>query len=299
MKLTKDNYELVMFDLLEGNLEEAKELEVMAQIEADEFFFREWKLFKSTILVADEGVVYTNKQGLMKKAPVIIPMYRWASVAVAASLVIGLIILWPRENAIEVVETTPKTEIITPENTITPEELPVLVEDNEEESLESELPKARNIARTVNQVNNDTEEIEEENIVIDEHFAKDEVLNEGINVEEVELPKEELKEERFETPEVIADNLEPKNLEEISTDPIPQIEDNQEIKPDYIASVAQFVTNKPKERIKDKASEFIAKVSNPKLRFKPQFVDKKPGLQIEFESTGYLATANLQPFNNK
>ena len=49
MILDKDNYELIMFDLLEGNLSEAEELLVMDQIEGDEFFFREWKLFKATV----------------------------------------------------------------------------------------------------------------------------------------------------------------------------------------------------------------------------------------------------------
>ena len=39
MILDKDNYELIMFDLLEGNLSEAEELLVMDQIEGDEFFF--------------------------------------------------------------------------------------------------------------------------------------------------------------------------------------------------------------------------------------------------------------------
>ena len=37
MILDKDNYELIMFDLLEGNLSEAEELLVMDQIEGDEF----------------------------------------------------------------------------------------------------------------------------------------------------------------------------------------------------------------------------------------------------------------------
>ena len=60
MKLNKDNYELMMFDLLEGNLSEADELLVMEQIEGDEFLFREWKLFKATVLIAEKEVVHNR-----------------------------------------------------------------------------------------------------------------------------------------------------------------------------------------------------------------------------------------------
>ncbi|MFB1003156.1 MAG: hypothetical protein QMC70_03340, partial [Bacteroidia bacterium] len=78
MKLNKENYALIMFDLLEGNLSEADELRVMDQIEGDEFLFREWKLFKSTVLIAEKDVVFTGKSALLKeeKAVVTLPMYR-------------------------------------------------------------------------------------------------------------------------------------------------------------------------------------------------------------------------------
>ena len=39
MKLNRENYELLMFDLLEGNLSESDELILMKQIEEDDFFF--------------------------------------------------------------------------------------------------------------------------------------------------------------------------------------------------------------------------------------------------------------------
>ena len=67
MILDKDNYELIMFDLLEGNLSEAEELLVMDQIEGDEFFFREWKLFKATVLVPTSSMVFPGKASLYKE----------------------------------------------------------------------------------------------------------------------------------------------------------------------------------------------------------------------------------------
>ena len=91
MKLNRDNYEMVMFDLLEGNLSESDELLLMDQIEGDEFLFREWKLFKSTILVADKEVLFTKKSSLFREDRIaVVAMYtKWY--AVAASIVILLL----------------------------------------------------------------------------------------------------------------------------------------------------------------------------------------------------------------
>jgi hypothetical protein len=50
MILDKDNYELIMFDLLEGNLSEAEELLVMDQIEGDEFFLASGNFLKQPFL---------------------------------------------------------------------------------------------------------------------------------------------------------------------------------------------------------------------------------------------------------
>ena len=53
MRLNDENYEWIMVELLEGNLSKKDELLVMEQIEEDEFFFKQWKLFKHTEIQAD------------------------------------------------------------------------------------------------------------------------------------------------------------------------------------------------------------------------------------------------------
>ena len=74
MKLTKENYELMMFDLLEGNLSEQEEQLLLQEIESDPFFNQEWKLFSETIL-EPETMVFAGKDGLLKEEKaVIIPL---------------------------------------------------------------------------------------------------------------------------------------------------------------------------------------------------------------------------------
>ncbi len=290
MKLTRDNYELVMFDLLEGNLTESDELNVMAQIEANEFFFKEWKLFKTTILVADSDVVYKNKESLLKDEPSVIPMFRWASVAAAACLIIGFIAFWPKDTPIDVADTP--TEIISP---IEQEEPTVpVVQAIETEEIETPAQVVRNDAEPELFI---PESIDEDLDVADtnEEVIAIEAPNKESEIKEVPKLINEVQQE--EQPKYIVENLEPKTLEDIYTAPATNPAEYQKDVPNFITVASEFVTSKPKERIMNKANEFIAKVSNPKVRFKPQFVDKKPGLQIEFETTGYQAIASLQPFN--
>ena len=66
MKMNYDNYEWLMFELLEGNLSEQDELNVIKQIEEDEFFFKEWKHFKQTKIHKDDAIIFPNKLSLLK-----------------------------------------------------------------------------------------------------------------------------------------------------------------------------------------------------------------------------------------
>ena len=93
MRLTKENYELLMFDLLEGNLPEADELTLIKQIEGDEFFFKEWNAFKATILPVEEDVLFEKKELLYKEEEektTIIPMRIFYRAAVAAAVIFAL-----------------------------------------------------------------------------------------------------------------------------------------------------------------------------------------------------------------
>lgn len=66
MKLNKENYEFLMFELLEGNLSQAEELELLAEIENDAFYKKEWQLMQQTIVVADESIVMPNKTEMLR-----------------------------------------------------------------------------------------------------------------------------------------------------------------------------------------------------------------------------------------
>ena len=87
MKLTKDNYELKMFDLLEGNLSAEEEHALMQEIESDPFFSQEWKLFSETVL-EPELVTFKAKDTLLKdEKAVIVPLRtRWQIFAYAAAV---------------------------------------------------------------------------------------------------------------------------------------------------------------------------------------------------------------------
>ena len=117
-----DNYEWLMFELLEGNLSEQDELKVIKQIEEDEFFFKEWKLFKQTKIHKDDAIIFPNKLSLLKpisQAPVrTVPVF-----GIAASIVIAVMIgiFWPSvlpdSETISTVQNLSEQQKITPKST--------------------------------------------------------------------------------------------------------------------------------------------------------------------------------------
>ncbi|MDB9881524.1 hypothetical protein N8368_04845 [Bacteroidia bacterium] len=305
MKLNKDNYELVMFDLLEGNLSERDELLVMEQIEGDESLFREWKLVKSTILIADKEVTYYGKESLLKRELVtVVPMFtKWMAVAASICILAAVIVFWPQDKPTEIADTGKKIEV--PLEKVTPDIQEPLVDDFLVQ-VEVENPQ---VTPNVNKV------IRRPNVVEKQSSIKDVAailaIKEAIqNIDEKQLSKhyEEIQANKL---EVIANQE-----KEIISEREPSIEDNKiepilldepEVKivfeyPMELNSkqkVKLFVTNNSPRRIKEKAITFIAKVSNPKIRLKPNFKSKRPSLEIELETAGYQATASIQPFKNR
>ncbi len=293
MRLNKENYELVMFDLLEGNLPDKEALQAMKQIEEDEFFFREWKLFKSTILITDKDVVYSNKEGLLKKEIKVVPLFKWASIAAAACIVIGLFFVFPFNNGNEVAEEiNPQIETPVIEEPIIPTEVIVPIAEvvlAKEETHPLKVKAEKNVIyKSV--VNEPIFVKEVEDIVVNKY---EDILPVPIFTKDVieESPEEVIVQDN--TPEYKSDAtiIEPAV---INNNPKKTI-NNQGLRNNALA----FVTNSPRQRIKDKTNEILALVSNPKVKFKPQFEDKRPSLQIEVETAGYQAIASLTPFKNK
>ncbi len=305
MKLNKDNYELVMFDLLEGNLSERDELLVMEQIEGDEFLFREWKLFKSTILIADKEVNYNGKESLLKKESVtVVPMFaKWIAVAASICILVAVIVFWPQDKPTEITDNGKIIEV--PLEEVTPEiQEPVV----DELLVQSEVENP-SVIPNVNKETRRPKVTEKQSSIksVSAILAIKEAIQ---NMDEKQLSNhyEEIKANKL---EVIA-NQEKESISER----VPSIKDNKiepilldepEVKIAFESpmelnskqKVKLFVTNNSPRRIKEKANAFIAKVSNPKIRLKPNFKSKRPSLEIELETAGYQAIASIQPFKNR
>jgi len=294
MKLNKDNYELVMFDLLEGNLSEADELRVMDQIEGDEFLFREWKLFKSTVLIADKEVTYSGKSKLLKEEKaVIMPMYtRWAAVAASVCILAAAVLFWPDRDIVDATESA----VVEPAAELPVGTEEVLVSDKldaPDETEKSNTP-TKNIERNTSVYNTPRDivadvpptEIEQQEKPIE--FKAPRI--EDVPVNNVVVARDIKQDEELILPELVPESVE--IVADISkpTSPIALTAKEKAI---------GFVTKNPPRRIKEKAIEIIALMSNPKIKFNPSFKNKRPSLEIELETNGYAAVASLQPFRNR
>jgi hypothetical protein len=89
MKLTKENYEFLMFELLEGNLNSDERNVLLEQINKDAFYQREWTLMQHSVMMPDTGVLMPNKDHLIKPEGRKIAFFTFANVTkVAASLLL-------------------------------------------------------------------------------------------------------------------------------------------------------------------------------------------------------------------
>ena len=279
MKLTNDNYEMVMFDLLEGNLSEEQELDVMRQIEENDRYFKEWKLFKATVLAPDESVVFENKKALMKKEPkVIVFQRRWVNISIAASLLLGIVFLWPQFDGDDTVVSQPSTTNVPTVDPIpvdpTPEVV-ALTPETENGTVKTETTTPIYPIRSI-------DNSEEQRVV------ETAIDPENLRIEA--LPHSRTQHFAVAVPNIVTDN--PYFVESLPVASAP-------LDLGYVARATQFVTSSPAKRISNKASELIANLANPKLKFKPELNDKRPGLQIEFDSRGYHAVASIEPFRKE
>ena len=300
MKLNKDNYELVMFDLLEGNLSEADELRVMDQIEGDEFLFREWKLFKSTVLIADKEVTYSGKSKLLKEEKaVIMPMYtRWAAVAASVCILAAAVLFWPDRDVVSPIVDATESAVAEPAAELPVGTEEVLVSDKLDAAEETEKSytntPTKNIERNTSVYNTPRDivadvpptEIEQQEKPIEFKAPRieDVPVNNAVVARDTKQDEEPILPELVpESVEIVADISKP-------TSPIALTAKEKAI---------GFVTKNPPRRIKEKAIEILALMSNPKIKFNPSFKNKRPSLEIELETNGYAAVASLQPFRNR
>ena len=313
MKLNKENYELAMFDLLEGNFSEEEELRIMDQIEGDEFLFREWKLFRSTVLIADKDVTYQGKANLLKEEKIaVMPMYsKWMAVAASVTILAAVFIFWPTstppqvatstevstqgtdeviagaENTLDEIEETLETDKVNVEplaKAATPEEKVVKASfesDDLDKSGQYDAVNKKTLAQEDVQISKEETKTIVEDKIVEE--VKTELIAKGLTT-----TKEELKDE-------IKLPAEPKGNVIATTDDAIAVVVPKTTREKVIA----FVTNKPLARITTVTASVLMKVRNPTLQVKPDFKDRRPSLKIEFESEGYQAIASIEPFKNR
>lgn len=300
MKLNKDNYELVMFDLLEGNLSEADELRVMDQIEGDEFLFREWKLFKSTVLIADKEVTYSGKSKLLKEEKaVVMPMYtRWAAVAASVCILAAAVLFWPDRDVASPIVVATESAVAEPAAELPVGLEEVLVSDKLDAAGEADKSNTNTPAEHIKQSTSVYEtpreiladvpktEIEQPENPIDNKLPS----IEDIPVNNVVVAHDTKQDEERILPELV-----PKSMEIVADISMPA----RPIALTAKEKAIDFVTKNPPRRIKEKAIAILALISNPKIKFNPSFKNKRPSLEIELETNGYAAVASLQPFKNR
>ncbi len=128
MKLTAENYEFILFELLENNLNEEEKQEVLAEIEANAFYKKEWDLMQNTLLSADTAVVFPQKSSLLKPAAKLYAFTQFNTLLkVAASLLLIGLPTWyylTLKNTVGELALTQSSDLISnPANPVQPEHM--------------------------------------------------------------------------------------------------------------------------------------------------------------------------------
>lgn len=259
MKLTKENYELIMFDLLEGNIPAEQEGAILDQIMQDEFLSREWELFKSTILLPDSEIIYQKKDELMKEESKVIKFPIWISVAIAASLVFAFFLFIPKNdpNSGEITTEEPALGEIPSKIQEVPTDVPALVDQGEEHNTNEQDKSPTSLLPA-----------SDSNIIVDE-------LSEFV----IELP-ESPKMNKKESVEFQFDELQDPRIYNVS---------------DYLA--VDGVTSSQVDRITGRTVNIISKLRKPSMSISPNW--KERALTLEIETKGYHAMASVAPFKKK
>ena len=167
MKLTKDNYELIMFDLTGRQYPFLSAVErqylTLKQIEQDEFLRKEWELFQSTVLLPELEHSFEKKAALLKKETKVFAIPTWWSVGVAASIIIALFYFVPNLTKSGSSEIAPQP--LTDEVSIEPEVEPSLEDDQGihpeiEEPAPAQLIKPKTVAVQQERENTKVEKFE-------------------------------------------------------------------------------------------------------------------------------------------
>ncbi len=277
MSINKENYEMYFFDLMEGNLSAEEEQMVRAFAAQHPELAAELAAYTQSVLLADETVVFENKESLKrKKGGVFYLFHPYLSVAAAGVLLIGA--LWilnqPESSSTGVLANTKNdTSVAPPQSTEQ-----VLVNETTEENKTDETPVVPHVtyATTVKKSDRNS------------------------------TPKRVVKKDKLTTPVKFIPVPEPVQMTKVDTSiikkDIPQIHLEQQVEkriasvlPDKIADSAQVVvaqTNQPelaermgvKETIVNKVGNWLSYLSKPTLKIERVKEDDKTRLKIQLEN---------------
>lgn len=322
MKLTKENYELMMFDLLEGNLSEAEEQALLNEIEQDPFFAKEWKLFSETVL-EPETAVFAGKDALLKDeaTAVIVPIRtRWQIFSYAAAVAAVFIgVFWfaqraPQDNGVVEGTSNPDsnfelaTQLPTKKQQPNPAEkveeavvnkveareediIPESVINNQEvnpspilaiQGTDKTKKATDNAANKEQKSTNDSKAPESEK---NNPMIDKEPLNRNIPEPKIYQPREVLVNL---TPKTLPQNWNntAKGNEEIElTEPI--LKSNPEL--DALVPVMAYTGMR--SFLRRSATRLISPFRNPKIKVQKVEDENKPALNISFSSDAYYASA--------
>ncbi len=124
MKMTRENYELLLFELLEGELSQEDAHQVMQQIEKDAFYKKEWDLMQRSVLHEDDHpVLFTKKDLLLRPTGRRIFMFTPVAKYAAAAALVLIGGWWLAKTFL--LNDDSGNKITKTEETIVPSEMPV------------------------------------------------------------------------------------------------------------------------------------------------------------------------------
>lgn len=157
MNTIDEQTQMMLFDLLEGNLNEEEAQKLLGKIESDTLLNNEFRLLKATYLKPDTEIIFEDKNSLYKSARVV-PIYRRMSFRYAAAiaiLLLGVGAFWQfsENNISDVVAQTGQTTPLK-----TPPGQQSNIQKNSTPDYQSVLPTSRVANKSANKTQTDIEQ---------------------------------------------------------------------------------------------------------------------------------------------
>jgi hypothetical protein len=265
MEINRENYEMILFDLLEGNLSEKERQDALAQIEADSFLSEEWEMMQKTILPVEE-IVFEDKDSLLKSESkkIAFPMWRVAAAIVFLAMFSFMVYFYSGKSG----------------DSVNPDELVVAPDQlNHSDSSNTEIIQEQKIREI---------EIPEEAVVVQPaNSYKRTVVNTPTKIQE-ELNKDSTPVQVYDAPKLIENDLEEQIL--VNLDQGTKVDENLNVKKGIDNKIGepgdtiiQYASNTPDETKTDKSLRGKANNALSYLRLPKVKLSKKKGTKKSFK----------------